>query len=304
MSQSPMRRSANAAAAMLPPGFLRPMAEPGLWPSVALALLVHLLLALFLVFGLRWSTKPPDTVVVELWGAQLPPATVSADQAEPAPVVEEPPPPPPPPAPPPRPAPQPVNKAVAEPEPKPAPKPDIALKKADKAIDKKQDKKADKKAEKKADKKADRKDDLRFDLDQQMKEQLAREMSAVQRDRPRADAAASPSPSGNTAAPQREGALTGNSARQSAEYQARIRAKIKANIAVPSDISGNPEAVFDVVQLPTGEVLGEPRLVKSSGHRGYDEAVLRAILKSQPLPRPERPDLFVRELRLNFTPRE
>jgi len=94
---------------MLPPGFLRPMAEPGLWPSVALALLVHLLLALFLVFGLRWSTKPPDTVVVELWGAQLPPATVSADQAEPAPVVEE----PPPPAPPPRPAPQAVNKAVA-----------------------------------------------------------------------------------------------------------------------------------------------------------------------------------------------
>ena len=70
-----MRRSAIAAAAMLPPGFLRPMAEPGLWPSVALALLVHLLLALFLVFGLRWSTKPPDTVVVELWGAQLPPAT-------------------------------------------------------------------------------------------------------------------------------------------------------------------------------------------------------------------------------------
>jgi colicin import membrane protein len=44
--------------------------------------------------------------------------------------------------------------------------------------------------------------------------------------------------------------------------------------------------------------------VKSSGHRGYDEAVLRAILKSQPLPRPERPELFVRELRLNFTPRE
>jgi colicin import membrane protein len=98
--------------------------------------------------------------------------------------------------------------------------------------------------------------------------------------------------------------LTGNSARQSAEYQARIRAKIKANIVVPPDISGNPEAVFDVVQLPTGEVLGEPRLVKSSGHRGYDEAVLRAILKSQPLPRPERPELFVRELRLNFTPRE
>jgi colicin import membrane protein len=298
-----MRRSASAAAAMLPPGFLRPMAEPGLWPSVALAVLVHLLLAVFLVFGLRWSTKPPDTVVVELWGAQLPPAIVPAEQAEPAPVAEEPPPPPRPAPPlPPKAAPEPRSEPRPEPrpEPKPALKPDIALKKADerkaeKAVEKKQDRKADKKA----DKKAERKDDLRFDLDQQMKEQLAREMSAVQRDRPRAEAP-SPAATSSAAAPQREG----NSARQSAEYQARIRAKIKANIVVPPDISGNPEAVFDVVQLPTGELLGEPRLVKSSGHRGYDEAVLRAILKSQPLPRPERPELFVRELRLNFTPRE
>ena len=66
---------------------------------------------------------------------------------------------------------------------------------------------------------------------------------------------------------------------------------------------GNPDAVFLVVQLPTGEVLST-RLAKSSGHRGYDEAVERAILKSSPLPRPDKADQFERELRLTFRPKD
>ncbi len=89
--------------------------------------------------------------------------------------------------------------------------------------------------------------------------------------------------------------------RARAAWTDRIRAKIRGNIVLPPDIKGNPEAVFDVVQLPTGEVLSA-RLRKSSGHRGYDAAVERAILKSSPLPRPDRPELFVRELELKFRP--
>lgn len=88
-----------------------------------------------------------------------------------------------------------------------------------------------------------------------------------------------------------------------ADYEAKIRNKVRGNIVLPPDLQGNPEAHFLVVQLPTGEVLSS-RLVKSSGHRGYDEAVERAILKSSPLPRPERPELFSRELKLTFRPRE
>ncbi len=80
-----------------------------------------------------------------------------------------------------------------------------------------------------------------------------------------------------------------------------MRAKIRGNVLLPPDLKGNPEAIFDVVQLPTGEVLSA-KLRKSSGHRGYDEAVERAILKSSPLPRPDRPDLFVRNLELKFRP--
>ena len=62
---------------------------------------------------------------------------------------------------------------------------------------------------------------------------------------------------------------------------------------LPADLPGNPEAQFDVVQLPTGEILSV-ELRKSSGVRSYDEAVHRAILKSSPLPRPDRPELGAR----------
>ena len=84
-------------------------------------------------------------------------------------------------------------------------------------------------------------------------------------------------------------------------YAGRIKAKIRGNIVLPADIKGNPEAIFDVVQLPTGEVLSV-KLRKSSGHAGYDEAVERAVLKASPLPKPDRPELFQRALELKFRP--
>jgi len=70
---------------------------------------------------------------------------------------------------------------------------------------------------------------------------------------------------------------------------------------LPPDMPGNPEAIFEVVQLPTGEII-DAVLRKSSGMRAYDDAVQRAIIKSSPLPRPDRPDLFQRSLTLKFRP--
>jgi len=83
----------------------------------------------------------------------------------------------------------------------------------------------------------------------------------------------------------------------------KIRLKIRNNIHLPPDLKGNPEALFLVTQLPTGEVL-QARLVISSGHAAYDDAVLRAILKSSPLPKPDSAGLFERELKLTFRPRD
>jgi len=86
-----------------------------------------------------------------------------------------------------------------------------------------------------------------------------------------------------------------------ATWQDKIRTKIRGNIILPQGIVGNPEAIFDVTQLPTGEVLNVVKR-KSSGHPGYDDAVERAILKSSPLPKPEQAGLFRRELQLKFRP--
>jgi colicin import membrane protein len=88
-----------------------------------------------------------------------------------------------------------------------------------------------------------------------------------------------------------------------AEWEDRIRAKIRGNIILPQGIVGNPEALYYVTLLPTGEILNVVKR-KSSGHAGYDEAVERAILKSSPLPKPEQAGIFRRELNLKFRPQD
>jgi colicin import membrane protein len=92
-------------------------------------------------------------------------------------------------------------------------------------------------------------------------------------------------------------------ARAEADYVRRIQSKVKGNVVLPPDIAGNPEAIFDVLQLPTGEII-DAVLRKSSGSRAYDDAVHRAIVKSSPLPRPDRPELFQRTLTLKFRPQD
>ena len=56
--------------------------EPGKVPAVVLALLVHLLLAMFLFFGVHWQSRQPEAVMVELWTS--PPAPVP-EKVEPKP---------------------------------------------------------------------------------------------------------------------------------------------------------------------------------------------------------------------------
>ena len=226
--------------------------EPGGATPAVLSALVHAVLFVVLVFGLRWQAKHPDAVVVELW-TQLPAIEPPEPRVEP--------------------------KAEVKPPPKPKvearqPKPDIAVER-----------------EKRPPKKQPTKEEppLKFDTTDRIREQLAQEQQALKQTLERQEALKQFTPS---AAPSPDSG-----------YVDKIRSKIKANISLPLEIKGNPEAIFDVVQLPTGEVLSA-RLRKSSGHEAYDQAVERAILKSSPLPRPERPDQFRRELQLKFRPQE
>lgn len=71
----------------------------------------------------------------------------------------------------------------------------------------------------------------------------------------------------------------------SASYGAKIAARIKPNIVFPDDISGNPTAEVEVRTAPDGSVVGTPRLVKSSGVKAWDDAVIKAILKTETLPK-------------------
>ena len=242
--------------------------DPGKLSSAVLAAAVHLALLAVLVFGVRWQNRPAESVSVELW--EPPP---------PAPVVEAP-------KPEPKPEPAPVVVKPEAPKPEPViPKPEIVEKKAPppkpKPIPKVEPKPVPKVAPFKP----------RVDETQKrIREELAREQASLAIDRERQDI--------------KDQLARDSAAMQKRDYEAyagRIKAKIRGNIVLPPDLKGNPEAIFDVVQLPTGEVLSV-KLRKSSGHAGYDLAVERAVLKSSPLPRPDRPELFQRALELKFRP--
>lgn len=90
------------------------------------------------------------------------------------------------------------------------------------------------------------------------------------------------------------------------EYSERIKGKIrqKLNRALCGD--GNPQLIFDIALLPTGQIRGKPVLRKSSGIPACDRAVEDAILLSDPLPVPTQPEIFAyfRDLNLSFKPNE
>lgn len=89
--------------------------------------------------------------------------------------------------------------------------------------------------------------------------------------------------------------------RGEADYANRIKGKIRGNTVLPPGVQGNPEAIFEVTQLPSGEILSV-RMKKSSGMPALDAAFERAILKSSPLPKPEQGDLFQRILEIKQKP--
>lgn len=239
------------------------------WGAFALSLLMHALLAAALVFSVKWQTKPAP-VAVELWSAPAP-----APTARPEPLA--PPPEPPPAARPPEPRP-----AARTPPPAPA-KPDIAV-----ARDKPQP------AAKPAPEKPPAPNFK--DLFAEEERTLAARRETLERKRAAEQEA-------SRLAAEREASATSARQKALADYESRLRGKIRGNIIKPPSLAGNPTAVFSVTQLPTGEVLSV-RMLKASGNPAYDRAVEAAILKSSPLPLPSDRNLYQRELELTFCPVE
>jgi colicin import membrane protein len=306
--------------------------EPGKVASVVMAVAVHVAFLILLVLGVSWQHHRPAVVEVELWSDLPPVPSLKAPVRPPPPAPEvaiKPPPPPPPPVevkPPPRVELQPA------PEPKPIVKPDIALEKEKQEKERRireelarveaRKKEEARKREELAQAEARRKAQAR------KREELAQaEARKKEEARKREELAQAEIRRKEAAEKQRIAALEAEQARREreqqealrrlqqqeaaaqsaarAEFVGKIRAKIRRYIVVPPNIKGNPQVEFEVVLLPTGDVLGV-KLKKGSEYAAYDSAVERAIMKAQPLPVPKDSALFkdFRELHLQFRPNE
>ena len=264
------------------------------WQAGAFTVVVHaLLLALFLV-SFQWKTSQPMNIAqVELWD------TLPNPKAEPTPPS------------PPDPTPEPEKAKVVEPvklepkvAPEPEPKAEIQTKKTPPLppkVDKPEPKLVKPKVEKPKEVVPPEKTKVDAEALKKLQQSLLAEDAQPQKHEVKPEA----SPSGPKTA---QVAQTGSpNAAEVDKYKGLISNKIKQH--VNKQLCGADKSIkvtFMIALMPTGEVMGRPKLVKESGMSSCDDAVERAILESQPLPVPTSADLFsqFRELNLIFRPND
>lgn len=261
------------------------------WQAGAFTVLVHGLLLALLLMSFQWKTvKPMSIAEVELWDSIPTPQT----QAQVKPPEPEPP------APTPE-SPKVVEPVKPEPKPEPAPEPkaDIQVKKAIPKPEKVEKTKPEKvKQEKpKSEPKPEKQDPEAL---KKLQQALLAEDAKVEKQEVAKPAA---SPSGDKTAQKAQAGVTNPT--EMAKYVGLISSKIRQH--VNRQLCGTDKATkltFVIALMPTGEVMGHPKLLKGSGLSACDDAVERAILESQPLPVPSSADLFsqFRDLKLEFSP--
>jgi colicin import membrane protein len=266
---------------------LRPRPPDRLGRGGALALAVHGGLVAALAVSVNWRSEPVEATVAELW------ASVPQVAAPPAPA--------------PAPAPEPAPTPAPAPAPAPAPPPpaardaDIALERQRREAERERQAAAEREARERAEREraaADRAEreraerERREQAERQRREEAARQRAAEQRRQAEEKRLAEQreenlrrmmGQAGGSGTP----SSTGSAARDagpSASYLGRLVAAIKPNIVFTDTLPGNPAAEVEVRAGPTGTVISR-RLVRSSGHPEWDEAVLRAIDRTATLPR-------------------
>ena len=294
---------------------LSPPEHSGWGLSFWLALLVHVALIVALSLGISWHhDATPVAMQAELWAAvpseAAPPSAPTSEST-----VEPPAPAQPEVTPPPKPAPTPA----------PSPRPDakIALEKEQKQKEREKEKKLaqekheqelkDKKAKeaKEAEKLAKLKEQAKELAKEQAKEQAKEKAKAeakAKEEAQKAEAkkaealrqenlnrmqklAGANSVSGNAnvsgnGAPGNTGQATRSSG-PSGSYAGKVKQRVQPHIAFDAkDTPGNPEAEVEVRTAPDGTIT-LTKLTKSSGVPAWDNAVLRALDKTQTLPRDE-----------------
>ncbi|MFM1907742.1 MAG: hypothetical protein RLZZ591_1419 [Pseudomonadota bacterium] len=278
-----------------------PPPTPGLLRALALAVAAHVVLLVGLTAAVSWKREAVTlSAEAELW---------SSVPQEAAPKLLEPPPPPPP-------------EPEVRPEPvKPPPVPKVAepdinteqLKKQKAAKEKErqeqlreqekarlkaeQQEKADKLTKEKlalekkklqerelaAEKKKKDLEAKRKDAEKEQREAKLQEALRQENIKRMATLAGSAGVAGASGSANAKGTALQSSG-PSASYGGRLRARIKPNIVFTDDIPGNPTADVEVRTAPDGTIIGR-KLDKSSGNPAWDQAVLKAIDKTEVLPR-------------------
>lgn len=254
-----------ASSASLQHDTFMPRPAAGLGRGLAFAVVAHLLLVAALSFGVSWHASPPEGIEAELWAAVPQMAAPRAVEPEPPPKPEprvEPPPAPP-------------KPPVAQPE----PDAQIAIEKA-----KKKKELAEKEAEKLAEqkRKEDAADKRREELDKKKRDEAQAAAAAAAREKQMQRMLGL---AGATGAPTATGSAL-QSAGPSADYIGRIKGRIRPNVSFPDTLPGNPAVEIDIRLAPDGRIMSS-RITKRSGVPEWDDAVLRAIERTEVLPRDE-----------------
>lgn len=278
---------------MQPRDTLRPPSADNPRVGAVLSALAHVGLIVALTMGVQWHTETPDGVVAELWASVPQTAAARPPAEETAPEPVKPPPP-----------------VAADPSPPPRPTAeerdaDIATEAARQERLAQERREAEDQRARARREQADLKRQQQLDkqrLEQQQAEERQQQEAKVQREQARqaqlrkdenADAVREKARQEQLRRmnEQLNGTGTANStgtaardAGPSAEYAGRIRARIKANIVLLSQIAGNPQAEIELRVAPDGTILNR-RLTKPSGNKEWDDTMLRAIDKTAVLPR-------------------
>ena len=239
---------------------------------------VHILLIMIMIVSFEWRVKLPQVAEVELWDS------IPQSNAKP---IE---------------TPAPEKKAEVEP-PKPVDKPSkveemiksLTSDKADISLKQKKEEERKKLEDQK------KKDDLKKIQEELLKQdQLAKLQQELLQEKPK------PSLNRHEEMKQSNTQEGGAKLGEMDKYKVLIQRKIQQNVNKQLCGSAPVELQFEIGLMPTGELIGNPKMLKSSGIPVCDESVERAIFQSQPLPVPSDTDLFskFKNLKLNFHPNE
>ena len=262
-----------------------PPRQDAMGRGLVLALIAHALLIAGLASGLKWQRDSQSVAVeAELWSA------VPQEAAPPEP-------PQPPPAPP-----QPVVKP-------PPPQPDPQVQR-DAQIARERELKREAEEKKRAELEREREERRKLEAKKKREEELAKkkeearlvaEAKRKEEEKKRKEQEAKDARDAKKLAQQREDNLrrmqamagtgapgsTGSAAKASgpsAGWGAKVNARVRPNITFTDQVDGNPKAEVEVRTSPDGTIVSS-KLVRSSGVKSWDDAVLRALQKTESLPR-------------------